>query len=209
MGACDDSFEAKGSLTESELTKKFNEYVDMCDSENGRSYSGRLNMCTGLTIHNKTFNTFNEAWEYLFGANGKAVKWEDAVAVKYKVQNPVKDNAQLTKLKAQRAKLRGDLAVIQNEITNVVSEKLKSVEFITCTGCKSRMDTRFRIHGLKCPICSGSFAPRMLQHKRRTLETKINALEKKITDTYQVLQDKADKSDNREVRWLVGGLCSS
>jgi hypothetical protein len=49
--------------------------------DNGHSYSGGFGMATGLDIQFKTFNSADEASEYL---QNTAEKWCDALAVQFK-----------------------------------------------------------------------------------------------------------------------------
>ena len=207
MGTCDDWAEFSGELSETKLEIEFKDHQSMCASESGNSYSGRLNMCNGLDIQDRVFNSYNEAEEYI---TSKFQKWENAIAVKYLINTPIKNNAQISRLKSKRETLTSMLNNLHNQIINEVETKLKSVEFIKCGHCKSRLDTRFRVRTLKCPVCQGSFASKSKANKRQSLELRIEEINKKIQEITKVLQIKADKSNkNRKSNWLIGGLCSS
>ena len=81
-------------------------------------------------------------------------------------------NALQTKIQVENEKLRK----LEAEFSDKISLKLKEIEFISCRHCKSRMDTRFRKHTLKCPICNGSFLSDSDLKKKQTIVSKIEAL---------------------------------
>jgi len=164
-----------------------------------------LNMCTGLTFTNKTFESLNEAYDYC--ANN-AKKWGDALAAQFKTSNKIKESAKLKRLKEQRLKIEEEIRLLRTEKASHVESKLKAVEFIKCSHCKSQLDTRFRTRTLRCPICDGSFASNTYTNKEQSLNNKLALVNKKISDEAKVLQKKADKN-SRELRWLVYGVCSS
>ena len=207
MGACDDSIELDGTLSESEVKSRFRAYQDECASESGNSYSGRLNMCPGITFARvDTFKSHDEAYEYL---NKTAQKWENAIAVRYLASNKIKtDDARLVKLRQSVRTCQDALHAFDRELSSSVDTRLKSVEFIKCGACKSRLDTRFRVRTLRCPVCESSFASKTELKKRDTLKSKLKNAETKLGEHLQKLQAKAD-AKNRVTRWIVYGVCSS
>ena len=206
MGACDDELTLDGKLSESEVKSRFRAYQDECASESGNSYSGRLNMCPGITFARvDTFKSQDEAYEYL---NKTAQKWENAIAVRCLVSNPCKPDARLSKLRDARTALQKQLQDLERALTLSAETRLKSVEFIKCDGCKSRLDTRFRVKTLRCPVCDASFLSKTEQKRRQGLKSKLEIADKKVAEYSAKLQVKAD-SKPRATRWIVYGVCSS
>lgn len=205
MGACFDEMILDGKLSMSEVKKRFEDHQSACAEESGNSYSGRLNMCDGLIFADKEFDSSTEADAYL---QKTCQKWEEAVAVKHKESNPVQPDAKLTKMHATRQDLEHKLRVIESEVATRVEEQLKSVEFVKCSTCKSKLDTRFRAKTLRCPVCNGSFASKSDLKRVLSMRTKIEDLTKKISAHRDALQAKANAKPRKTV-WLIGGLCSS
>ncbi len=58
--------------------------------------------------------------------------------------------------------------------------KLKSVEFIKCTNCKSRLDTRFSSRRLDCPVCYTEFLSKTDFKRRGAIETIIADIDKQL-----------------------------
>ena len=83
MGAWFDSITIR-STEEKEVLRYFKRYCENAAHEDGHSYSGRLNMCPGVEFIDKTFDSYKDANEYVIE---HAVKWENALAVKYKDRN--------------------------------------------------------------------------------------------------------------------------
>ncbi len=207
MGAEFDELDLDGNLTTSQVGAKFKAYQNECSHESGNSYSGRLNMCHGLKFAtHKVFESRNEAYEYL---NDTCQKWDDAIAVQYLASNPInRDDAKASKLRDAVRLSRETLQRFESALTESVESKLKSVEFIKCNGCKSRLDTRFRRKTLKCPVCESSFASKTELKKRESLKSKVESAETKLREYLQKMQAKAN-TKNRAKRWLIGGVCSS
>jgi hypothetical protein len=80
MGAEMDFLEVK-STKPATIKAQFKSYQDEAAHDDGHSYSGRLNMCPGLDITTQTFETYDEAEEWL---DENCKKWENAKAVFYK-----------------------------------------------------------------------------------------------------------------------------
>lgn len=207
MGACFDELDLDGKLTMSQVEAKFKAYQNECSHESGNSYSGRLNMCHGLKFAtHKIFESQNAAYEYL---NETCQKWDDAIAVQYLESNPIKrDDARLVKLRQGLKTLQDALHALERQLAESAESKLKAVEFIKCSTCKSRLDTRFRVKTLRCPVCDSSFLSKTEQKRRDGLKSKVKTAETKIAEHLQKLQAKADQK-TRVTRWLIGGVCSS
>jgi hypothetical protein len=80
MGAEMDFLEVK-SIKPATIKAQFEAYQEEAAYEDGHSYSGRLNMCPGLDITAKTFDSYDEAEEWLMD---NCLKCENAKAVFYK-----------------------------------------------------------------------------------------------------------------------------
>ena len=207
MGACFDELTLDGNLTESQVKSKFEAYQNECAHESGNSYSGRLNMCPGITFAPvRVFSSYSEAADWL---QSKCQKWDNAIAVRYLKTNKIKqDDAKLNRLRETVATARRDLDAFERHLSMRIDAKLKSVEFVKCSHCKSRLETRFRVKTLLCPVCNASFATKTDQKNRARLKSKIESAETKLNEHLQKLQDKANQK-NRATRWLIGGVCSS
>ena len=206
MGACNDELYLDGKLTTTQVKQRFEAYQEECADESGNSYSGRLNMCPGLTFTGKVFVSENAAYEYV---EQHAQKWDNALAVQFYAKGRAKTPVIVEKLNAKAMELRRELVELNATIRSQVEAKLKAVEFIDCGTCKSRLDTRFRSRILKCPVCDGSFAKATMQAKRLKLEQKIRDIETKMSDAVKAAQAKHDKTTKGELRWLIYGMCSS
>lgn len=68
-------------LTEAYVTQYYKDQCEDAAYEDGNSYSGRINMSTGIEFHrDKYFNSLDAALDYI---NENAQKWENAIAVKF------------------------------------------------------------------------------------------------------------------------------
>ena len=64
-----------------DLTKEWNNLVSSLLHESGHgSYSGTLKECSGMSVIDKHFSTFNEAYDWL---TDNTNKWEEAKCVSY------------------------------------------------------------------------------------------------------------------------------
>lgn len=85
MGANFESVYVKGEASQAELHRFFKLEQAQCAWESGHEYSGRLNMCQGLSIVTKvSFETIKLAEDWI---SEHAEKWEEALAVKAKHKN--------------------------------------------------------------------------------------------------------------------------
>jgi preprotein translocase subunit SecA len=84
MGAVFHTEVFDGSLSVNDLRKQYNSRVEDLSVEYGtNAYNGTFTTLNGIEIEDRTFDTEREADEYL---NSKAMKWQNAIAVKYKDQ---------------------------------------------------------------------------------------------------------------------------
>lgn len=82
MGAEFDYLEVKGNKKEAE--SQYEAYCDDMAYENGHSYSGCLNMTTGLKFSYDIFESHDEAYDYVML---NTEKWGNALAVQYRENN--------------------------------------------------------------------------------------------------------------------------
>jgi hypothetical protein len=209
MGAEVDTLELEGTLTERELRQRFKEHQDNCAEEDGNSYSGRLNMCPDLTVEGKVFESHDQAYNYM---SDKAQKWENALAVRFKVSNKVQETAKTVKLRAKSKELDAELIRLTEELHNKTLQKIKAKPFHSCTRCKSRINTE-HIHGkhrdLCCPVCGIKMMSLTDMKKIERMNLKISQNYSLIQADRKSLQDKANSQGTREMRWLILGVCSS
>jgi hypothetical protein len=81
MGANFCTLTFDGELTRDEVRGRFDAAVDQSLYESGHSYSGEIGMATGLMFMSKTFESQQEAYEWVSDA---AEKWGPALCVRYK-----------------------------------------------------------------------------------------------------------------------------
>lgn len=82
MGATFQSMTVDGSVQRNDVKVLFENAQESDRYENGHSYSGGFGMATGLVFENRTFDSAEEAEEYL--AMTSCQKWEDAKCVTFK-----------------------------------------------------------------------------------------------------------------------------
>ena len=79
MGACFDEVQFDGKLSRKLVKAHFDDHCETLAYDNGHSYSGCLNMTSGLEFHDKTFKSQCEAYEYVLE---HCEKWRKAIAVR-------------------------------------------------------------------------------------------------------------------------------
>jgi hypothetical protein len=85
MGACFDSRCYNGNLTFKAIEAQFKNDQTEDRYENGHSYSGGIGMADGLELRPNTFQTQNEAWDWL---QDNCQKWKAALAVRVEGNAP-------------------------------------------------------------------------------------------------------------------------
>lgn len=81
MGACFNDMTLDGKLTQKQVNAKFSERCEQDGWENGHSYSGSFSQFEGLRFTGKTFDTMDEAHDWVL-ENGE--KWGPAVCVRHR-----------------------------------------------------------------------------------------------------------------------------
>lgn len=226
MGACYESIELDGSLTREQLKVRFSDYQSDCATESGNSYSGRLNMCRGLKIHDRVFSSVQQADEFI---DSIADKWEEAHAVKVTVSTLTREeleahrpyNALMVQYNEKLIALSalGLPSHPQTHVTDFFKRDIRAKAFLhvtagkamhSCNTCGSRLAAKY-LRSATCLVCGtteGLMTP--------AIEKKVNAQEAKVLKTLGSFQDKFKKIENdlqakkpKKTFWLIGGLCAS
>ena len=171
MGACFNCMELDGKLSMDEVITKFNERVEQDGYESGHSYSGSFSEFSGLTFHNKVFNTYDEGSDYV---EEHGVKWGPAVCVRYHHAEPSK---MLLKHDAARAKLKRKIW----DAEAYLGEAKRSTKPAYVTKAEEK-----------------------LERIKESVQPKIYERTEKIVAIRQALGAKS-----KDVRWYLGGWCSS
>ena len=88
MGACFNTVKFDGKLTVDELKSEFSSYKRDREYEQGHDpYNGTLATTQGLRIDQTVFPSESDAYEYI---SNNTVKWQAALAVRFKVVKVVK-----------------------------------------------------------------------------------------------------------------------
>jgi hypothetical protein len=171
--------------------------------ENGHQhgYSGDWQTIKCIDLKNKTFNNYDDAWDY---AVTNAEKWADAVAVYYtKIDESIinkklsKDGQRLLALKENHFELTKNLhAAINNAKSNSVS----------CKACSSKVNRAY-IRLALCPVCNETLLSATALKRLDALNTKITALKKSIKQKRQKLE--ALQAKKAKVYTLVVGIAAS
>lgn len=228
MGACFDSALFEGTLTEKELKVRFEAHQNDCALEDGNSYSGRLNMCRGLTIYRKTFNSEAAAQEFI---ESVANKWEEAHAVVLTVKewdrtvlsdNPkyqaIKEQFQTKAIEWQHLNVHGDYAfgtwtreyVLADLKAKLFRHLAKGKAFATCKNCNSKVALP-HVHSATCPVCRTADAL-----GNPTLDKRLDSAFNKIVKVMDTFEAKVKKMEAAfeakspaKTYWYVGGICAS
>jgi hypothetical protein len=196
MGACDISFDIKGEVSFRTIVDKFKEQRDLDEQMNGHQdgYSGDFQTVGVVKDHtDKVFSSRNEAMDYCLKT---AEKWESVVAVRYK-------NATCYKSK-KLSKLGDKIDSLVKVKRDLERKGLKFEGFLTCSSCKSKVNTvHLRSHN--CPVCrDGDFRPKSFIKKIQSLDKKINELNEKHKAQSDLELSKA-ASKCKEINTLVAG----
>ncbi len=178
MGGCFNSMELDGKLPKQEVITRFNERCEQDGYECGHSYSGSFSEFSGLTFHDKLFNTGDEAYEYVMEYGEK---WGPAVCVQYKHAEPSK---MLLNHDKARAKLQ---------------QKIWDAEaYLGNTKRKAQINNRSTTPAYVTK------AEERLERIKESVQPKIDERTEKIAAIQQALGAKS-----KDIRWYLGGWCSS
>lgn len=231
MGACFNSTEFDGNLTEKELVRAFNEHRQEAEYEQGHdAYNGTLSTTNGLQIKHTVFATRDEAEDFI---EKNTHKWENALAVKYKTVEVIikkeptfnghkKDNTQSVFQFAQDSQvirlIQWKNIVFADQITAEQKEKVRVLYEAYSELSKKQRELTDQLRSLihKLQNFNEDFTDedfKTLKKARKELK-KTSILHKKATDKLVKLDEqlgkKLYKSETKEtgVRWLVGGWCA-
>jgi predicted RNA-binding Zn-ribbon protein involved in translation (DUF1610 family) len=203
MGANFDYFTTKDVST-SKLEEKYKDYCRKVAMENGHSYSGRLNMTSGLSIRHETFESLDDALDFI---ESKSEKWGDALAVKYKSYK-IEPSKKLETLHQKIAEAKSFVLELNRLIDETVHIKLKSKTFHNCPSCKSKINMS-KVRNTKfCPVCGESTKSASQVKKLETAKGKLEKLKSQANDELKKIKEKS-AAKSKTYEWLVGGWCSS
>lgn len=184
----------------------------------GNEYSGYWNMCRGLVIEDKIFNSFEEAEEYL---QENTQKWENLLAVRAKTPATLPNRAtlnasaqaQFNHHTAKIAAIKKSLSQTQSTIFNFDLEIVNKwrrgkSKFKTCPACESFLRVAYLTRH-RCPVCNQEF-PRTATEQAafETAKNKVAALEAQLVQAEKSAR-KAVGVPETEVVWVVAGWCAS
>lgn len=204
MGACDISFTLDGKATAEQIRKAFKNRQVEDASENGHQsgYSGDFQTVNEVKIHDvPAFENEAAAMEYCLK---HAQKWDNVVAVRYKVQAPIKPDAKLKRLKERVQKLmasRNQFAEAVKPKRDALFKTLKAKPFHICRACKSRINTEYFTRAY-CTVCNSDIVPASVTKRFEAFNAKIQAANDAAGEYFKTLQAKAGIKDTR---WLIGG----
>lgn len=200
MGACDISFTLEGKKTKEEVKKRFRQQQQEDADYNGHQdgYSGDFQTVGSIKFIDKTFNSYNEAYNFCMN---NAEKWNYVVAVKYKKGE--------TKISSTTKKLKESLNNTQEAIQNLNSKSFKDLKqakskTIGCKHCDSKINRTY-LRTIQCPVCHKDLRSETIQKRLANLKSKKIVLEKRLKDAHKKEVEKgAAKAKNSN--WLVAGL---
>lgn len=195
MGANFETHEA-GNCNEQTLRDNFRKLQDDLCYQHGRDgYAGHLGITTGLTIHDKKFDSYTEAEEWLMD---NANKGEDAVAVQYasKVDKITKaGQIIIDRYKRLDKEFSGfDKAILQN------IKRAKS-RTIGCKNCGSSI-SRKHLSSVNCPVCQNTQAFVSNTDKKRK-----DRLRERRAEAFTQTRNTSHTKTSGYV-WLIGGTCA-
>lgn len=202
--------------SESELYKKVS---DACDEERYESghggYSGTWAEKSGCVITRETFNSYDEAEDWVCENNDK---WGELVAVKFLRKEKAKPNKNLAKIESLNAKVREVHTFLginchgfHNSYAYTVLKRVQSgkTKFKACPSCDSKIAVQ-HLTNVNCPVC------RNAEILYNTSDQKKIAVQEAKLDKLNAELSKLHKAGNIEPKltkdnwaWFVGGFCSS
>jgi Zn finger protein HypA/HybF involved in hydrogenase expression len=179
--------------------------------ENGSSYSGHWNMCSGLTVQeNRVFDSIEAAQEYI---SDHQEKWGPLLAVPawQRLALPLGEaqkDAKWVELK-QQLKAAQELVWGQERAIVKRAKEAKS-QFKGCGHCESKVSLK-HVHATRCPVCGQNLLRTPTDDKQlESWKSKVTALEAKVSEREQKLASKLFKTSDPTMKvWVVGGWCAS
>lgn len=197
----------------SDLQKWVNKVQESVAFEEGHSYSGEWNMCSGNLdfsfSEQKVFASADEAEEFIADHHEK---WEPLLAVKAYSSQDMPPKAQSDKLLSDLLKKANDLNLQIAGMSGAVLARVKSgkSKLKACDHCDSRISVS-HLHSTRCPVCRTEFLFTETDTKRlQALEVKSKEAKAKYeARLHQILASKPKGQTDRGIVWLVGGWCAS
>lgn len=191
------------------VLKAFNDVRSRDKDYNGhqQGYSGDFQTVSDVKIHDKIFESYNEAHEYCLE---HAQKWEYVIAVKYRDFSKLEKNTtfkEIIEKKLEELKLR---LKTENELLEKIKTKnqeglINAVsKTIGCKKCESKINRKFiNKNSLSCPVCHTTLLSKTALEQLENKNTKIQEITKKIEEEKRAIINK--NKDLSEVRWLIAG----
>ena len=206
MSACDISFTLDGSKPFSDVLAKFRDKRGHDSQGNGHAdgYSGDFQTVNEVLNHSdKIFDSLSAAQDYCLK---HAQKWENVIAVKYRiVEKEIKPNKTQEKLTAKAKTLSEEIRGLSYIAHNNYVAMLERKRVINCGECKSRLNAKFlRKNSMECPLCKVSLASKGEQRKIDTLSKQFE----KAREKSKAITDKIYAkmlAESKQTKWLVCG----
>jgi undecaprenyl pyrophosphate synthase len=176
MGACNIDFQLTGKATKEQIDRAFKRQVKHDRDYNGHreGYSGDFQTIDEIKLHNKTFDSYKEAYDYCLE---NSEKWCYAVAV-YVKDLKVHNDEKWKKLATNVSKL--ELKEDVKELKQNLFSQLKSAKSvkITCKNCTSSLNRSY-LQSSNCPMCKQSlFSPTAQNRIDKAVKNNANKLKK-------------------------------
>lgn len=184
--------------SEQELKRSFAGTVDDAKYDHGHiGYSGTFAEARGLIVKANVFKSVDEAEEWI---QNNHRKHDPLLAVR------VGDMTKSFRFSAKGKDLAQKIEALTTEVKGfeVAYFKAQKREFMGCPSCGSKLHRltllkRNTFYG-DCPVCGKSLIP-------TTAMSKKVAMEKKISESSRIMQEKMDKEKGK-IAWVVGGWLS-
>lgn len=202
MGATNLERSLDGKLSVQQVKQKFNEWYEDAVHEYGHdAYSGEWNGFRGIIFPNRTFESQQEASEYL---DSHGQKFGPALAVKFK-KSAVDPNKKPSQKVEKIKKMIDDAYKQKNDFEKSYQEALSARvtpnknTFLKCKNCKSKINL-VHFKGNSCPICHKDLrTPKFI--------AKLDSYKKKIEDLEKRKKELLNPPTGKKVEmWLIGGI---
>ena len=230
MGACFNSVQFDGNLTEDQLRKQFSAYKNEQEYEHGHdAYNGTLATTSGLKVCHTVFQNEREADDYI---EKNTNKWESALAVRFKVVKVIIKKEPTFKGKKHSESNSAIFAhntlcvrqigygdfVLADQLSDTQKERVKKLLDAYSEASKSENSLKKAYHSLihKLNTLDNEFTSEDFKSLKKTRAEfkKALALSKKCLDKFMEIDGKIGarlyKNENKEdgVKWLIGGWCA-
>lgn len=191
----------------SDVIKAFKEQRESDRDYNGHQegYSGDFQTVSDVKIHDKVFDSYNEAHEYCLD---NAQKWDYVVAVKYK-QSISNKQSLPKKILDLKNKIKNEIDMLQKLKTSIGEEVVNAKsKTIGCKNCDSKINRKFiNKNSLSCPVCRSTLLSDTNQKRIKNKENRIKSLQDNLKKEESKFLNKNNKL--AKLRWLVAGWGAS